>query len=318
MSSSRAEVNNVTLPNKPSSEIPAKTSRTHWHQHHHLHRRDKDVKSPQPRSSDQHESVACIESRSVSRQTSILGSADGSSWMVGWPPQRREAKTETEKSAMRIAYVHPSQEGKTRADLHRELRRSFLSLNTVYNDTARRLDTAYYSVHEKLDVLHNTIASLKDLAQRTGQLNNDFNLESRGIVIDIEAQLKSFENFCGQEKNIKELQKRIEAGRESVQALGARVEVVKRKVEGWEKVEIEWQQRTRKRLKILWSFIGLALLAFILFLVFQYTPARTQTPDVPHDTDIKRFTLSLSSSEENLDNGTLLGDDARLKGFDEL
>jgi hypothetical protein len=216
--------------------------------------------------------------------------------------------------------------------LHRELRKLLLDLNTLSNDTTRRLDTAYYSVHEKLGMLHSTIASLKDLARRTRNLNDEFKLESQGIVADIETQLVSFENFSVQGKKVKELQKRIEAGRQIVQALGTRVDVVKTKIEGWERVEMEWQQRTRKRLKILWAFIGLATLVFVLFLIFQYTPTRTQDPGVLYGFDIKNSTPGLG---EKLSNETLriavdvlerlrrgvdegLGDDPRLRGFDEL
>jgi hypothetical protein len=97
--------------NRSISEIP----RAHRHHHPHLHRRDKDERSPQSTKSSlqpgttldvpKSEAVTPNESRSISRRTSILGSADESVGMVGLQPQRRpvseaEVKAEKEKNTL--------------------------------------------------------------------------------------------------------------------------------------------------------------------------------------------------------------------------
>jgi hypothetical protein len=124
MSSSGAEIPKagpVQTPhhrlNRSISEIPNKIPRAHCHHHPHLHRRDKDEQSTrsslQPGTTldiPKSEAVTPNESRSVSRRTSILGSADESVGMV-LQPQRRlvseaDVKAEREKSTLRATYVY--------------------------------------------------------------------------------------------------------------------------------------------------------------------------------------------------------------------
>src|SRR6202035_2487760 len=107
--------------------------------------------------------------------------------------------------------------------------------------------------------LHNTIASLKELAALTRKLNDGFIQESTEVVNDIEIQLESFGDFQGQERRIGQLEHRVETGREKAHILGDRVELVKQKIERWERVEGEWQQRTRKRLKIIWVMTAVGI-----------------------------------------------------------
>lgn len=97
-----------------------------------------------------------------------------------------------------------------------ELRNALMGLNTLSNNTTRKLDNAYYSVLEKLGVLQSTISSLKELATMTRQLNDEFKIESEELVRDVTSQLESFEQFTSQETRIVELAARVKAGRERI------------------------------------------------------------------------------------------------------
>jgi hypothetical protein len=220
----------------------------------------------------------------------------------------------------------------------RELRKSLFDLNNLSNNTTSRLDNTYYSVLEKLSALHNTIASLKELAALTRKLNDDFIQESTEVVNDIEIQLESFGDFQGQERRIRQLEHRVETGQEKAHILGDRVELVKQKIERWERVEGEWQQRTRKRLKIIWVMTAVAIFIISGMVALQYAPARTHGPGTLHGFNMSSIAVNISQIENILSNETRslkrsafdaleelrrapeeeLEDDPRLRAFDEL
>lgn len=217
-----------------------------------------------------------------------------------------------------------------------ELRKSLTELNTFSNDTTRRLDNTYYSILEKLSALHNIIESLKELAATSRRLNDEFEHESKEIVRDIGLQLDGFNDFHDQEQKITDLEYRIEIGRGKSQFLGDRVEVVRQKIDRWERVEGEWQERTRKRLKILWVVMAIIILVVVGLVIFQYTPARSQR--ILQGLNASNGSINLQELEERFGNETLrlkrsvsdaleslkrvpeepLEEDPRLKAFDEL
>ena len=216
-----------------------------------------------------------------------------------------------------------------------------MGLNTLSNNTTRRLDTTYYTVLEKLSTLQNTIASMKEVATMTRQLNTDFKTESEEVVKDITTQLEGFEGFEKQQKRIESLQERVKKGRERIKSLGGRVEAVKERVESWEMAEGEWQEKTRKRLRILWILMSVCAAVVLALVVFQYTPARTQGPGVmkgfnasslvekiPDMEKLKNETWNLKMSTEDAleslrhkhkeEEEDRLEPDPRLRLFDEL
>jgi hypothetical protein len=214
-----------------------------------------------------------------------------------------------------------------------------MGLNTLSNITTRRLDTTYYTVLEKLSTLQYTIMSMKELATLTRQQNKDFKTESEEVVKDITVQLDGFEGFDDQQKRIENLQERVKEGRQRIKALGGRVDVVKDRVESWERAEGEWQDKTRKRMRILWILMSVCVAAFLALVVFQYTPARTQGPGVIKDLNasslagkipdmekIKDEAWSLKRSAEDAleslrhkdEDQERLEPDPRLRLFDEL
>jgi len=72
----------------------------------------------------------------------------------------------------------------------------------------------------------------------------------------------------------------VRKSREKIKTLAERVESVRGHVDGWEKAEGEWQERTRKRLKVLWMVIASVGVVIFGALAFQYAPARTHGPPV--------------------------------------
>jgi hypothetical protein len=169
-------------------------------------------------------------------------------------------------------------------------------------------------------------------------LNDDFITESTEVVRDIEIQLDNFEEFREQERRIGDLEHRVETGREKAHMLGDRVELVKQKIERWERVEGEWQERTRKRLKIIWVVMVVILVVICGGVAFQYAPARTQGPGTLHGFNISNIAANMSEIPKILSNETRslkrssfdaleqlrrapvedLEDDPRLRAFDEL
>ncbi|TVY48798.1 hypothetical protein LOCC1_G001095 [Lachnellula occidentalis] len=276
----------------------------HGHHHHpHLHRRDKDRlpegEVPQSTLQPGVSRSEPNESRDVSRRTSVLEVP------VPYEGERRrevgdkEVEEEKEKGVVRAT----------------QLRNALISLNTLSNNTTRRLDTTYYSVLEKLSVLQNTISSLKELAGMTKALNTEFKTESEEVVSDIRNQIVAFEGFESQESKIAGLQARIGQGREKITVLGGRVDVVRERVEGWERAEVEWQEKTRKRLRVLWIVVSVVAVLVVALVVLRYTPARTQGPGVLKEmnmTGLEQKVEEIRGGVFNVTHGVAMGD--TLKG----
>ena len=61
-------------------------------------------------------------------------------------------------------------------------------------------------------------------------------------------------------------------GSQQVEALGARLECVKEKVEGFEQMEGEWRDRVSRRLRMLWGCVGTILCLFVALVVVRHWP----------------------------------------------
>lgn len=62
------------------------------------------------------------------------------------------------------------------------------------------------------------------------------------------------------------LQDRVHGGRERIAALSGRVDVVRQRVERWERADREWQETTRRRLKIMWGVLfGMGMVLLVLY-----------------------------------------------------
>ncbi|KAH6670477.1 hypothetical protein B0J14DRAFT_515986 [Halenospora varia] len=316
-----------------STNFP-KLHRSHHHHHrHHQSYRDKETTpfSTVPdlqvngEQGTMSEGATPIPSRDVSRRTSVLGVS------------REDGEKEKEKRVVREGQVAAERErGAQRAI---ELRNATLDLNTLSNNTTRRLDMTYYSVLEKLSLLQNTISSMKELARMSKSLNEEFHDESEGVIADVTGQLESFDQFQQQERRISSLAERVKQGREKINTLAGRVNIVQDRVEGWERANAEWQDRTRKRLKTLWVIMSVVAGVFAVLALVRYAPARSTIQGIANDTNITTRNLSgkipdfnqlrnetwklKRKSAETLDGLLDKGeerqeDDPRLRLFDEL
>jgi ABC-type transporter Mla subunit MlaD len=153
------------------------------------------------------------------------------------------------------------------------LQRSLAGLENFANVTTKRLDDTYYSLGEKLNALQGTITALKELAESSQKLNETFSAETEALVADINSQLDAFGQFEDQQRRIQSLQNRITLGRESIALLSKRVDGVRERMESWERADKEWQERTRKRLKVVWIVTSVVIFVVVLLYVgAQYTP----------------------------------------------
>lgn len=156
------------------------------------------------------------------------------------------------------------------------LKKSLLDLAAFSTATNRRLDETYYIVLQKLTALQNTILALQDLARASTSTNAGFIAESRAVVAEAQAQLDAFGDFTAPQARVEALQARVQGGRRRIAALSGRVDVVRRRVERWERADREWQERTRRRLKIVW---GVALGVGVVLLLL-YGGVRAYAPEV--------------------------------------
>ncbi|KFY41538.1 hypothetical protein V495_04894 [Pseudogymnoascus sp. VKM F-4514 (FW-929)] len=179
-------------------------------------------------------------------------------------------------------------------------RKSLHDLRILSNTTTSRLDNTYYSVLEKLSVLQASIASLKELSLIARQLNEDFDDDSQTVATEIQEQIKAFGDFQAPQTKIEALQARIKTGREKVNKLGARVEVIRKRAEGWAKVEDQWQEKTRKRIKLFWALSATIVVVLVGLLIFQYTPARSPGPSIVDGLNPRAITAGMLDLERGL------------------
>lgn len=143
----------------------------------------------------------------------------------------------------------------TSASKSSELKKSLHELATFSTTTNRRLDETYYILLQKLTALQNTLAALRDLARASRATNEGFIAEAHSVLAGAQSQLDAFGDFSEQEERVRALQGRVQGGRERLAALSGRVDVVRQRVERWERADRDWQQRTRRRLKIVWGVV---------------------------------------------------------------
>ncbi|TQV99866.1 hypothetical protein V2A60_005296 [Cordyceps javanica] len=146
------------------------------------------------------------------------------------------------------------------------LTRSLSELNDFSANASRQLDDAYYAVLEKMSALHSTITSLRSLAERSHGIYDTFEKDSRGLENQIATQLGAMGHFQNHQTKVASLQQRINKGRTTVKALSDRVDEVRQRIEKWERADRQWQERTRRRLKIIWSVMSVVVLVLIVLM----------------------------------------------------
>ncbi|GAB0133193.1 hypothetical protein EsDP_00001606 [Epichloe bromicola] len=211
------------------------------------------------------------------------------------------------------------------------LKQSLIELNSFATSMTKRLDDTYYSVLEKMSTLQNTVAALRDLAQSSHDICETFDKHARDLESDIIRQLSTAGNFEEQQRKIAALQKRIYEARGRTSALATRVDVVQKCVERWEQADRQWQEKTLKRLKIIWSattIVALIVVAFVIGVNYASTTRGGEGGPVDWNTAASPnippwLTSRRNDSVEEESGSTLLwkaplGDAEQLRGFDEL
>lgn len=115
------------------------------------------------------------------------------------------------------------------------------------------------------------VKALKDLAQASCDLQMGFDMAAQELETDVTNQLRNIGHFESQQSTIETLQNRIHLGRQTADKLAARVDVVRKQIEGWERADRAWQERTRKRLRITWAaLVTVICIIGLLFMTFSY------------------------------------------------
>ncbi|KAI2629794.1 hypothetical protein GGR54DRAFT_279478 [Hypoxylon sp. NC1633] len=281
-----------TSPQRPRHQVkrsttelssPIKLSRYH-HLHHLHHRKDRD--------NDEYASLSPSPMLRLSRGSLDLPRSEGATPYANSESGLRlnMSNSAPEDNIRNVVSTVPQSPPTNQEEILREqkeksasriagLRKSLVELSTSSTATTRRLDDTYYAVLEKLSMLQSTIVALKELASMSQELNANFKEESQGLVSELEQQADSFGQFDDQQKRIEELQGRIHTGRDKVDTLSKRVDIVRERIESWERADMEWQERTRRRLKIIWIITSVVVFSLVLlFIGAQYASSSENLP----------------------------------------
>lgn len=139
-----------------------------------------------------------------------------------------------------------------------------VDLGDLSSETTRLLDDTYSSVLEKMGTLRSTIQGLKELALQSRETSESFGREAAEIKDEVDKQIHGFNNFQEHEERIRVLRTRVDVSRDKISSLGRRVDVVRDMVEGWERADKEWQERTRRRLMVIWGITSAVISILVL------------------------------------------------------
>lgn len=197
----------------------------------------------------------------------------------------------------------------------------------------KQLDDTYYAVLEKMSSLQSTVTAMRGLAEGLHDMCDGFDNDARVLESDTASQLAVLGRFEEQEAKISSLQSRVRQGRTRIQCLTDRVDVVKERIEGWERADKDWQEKTRKRLKIFWSVTSaVAILMLALAVGVKYAtpkvdgirrgPSGAGTTMRPWLNASHPSVLPADGGDEQADKTipwrTAAADDERLRVLDEL
>ncbi|KAJ5569314.1 hypothetical protein N7450_011800 [Penicillium hetheringtonii] len=161
------------------------------------------------------------------------------------------------------------------------LRSALTTISTQATDATRRLDYTYYSLLEKITALNSTISSFQELSDSAAAFLSDFERETSTLDQDLRKQIIDLKGFTPQTDKISHLESRMQSGRAKAELLGSRLEGVKKEIEQWERREMEWQEKTSRRLRIFWIIAGSTFLVLILGIVLQSSTQLNSMPAGP-------------------------------------
>lgn len=96
-------------------------------------------------------------------------------------------------------------------------------------------------------MLHSVISSLQEVSSSSKDLHQAFKRDIAEVEDELRAQIDAFGAFETQETTIEGLDARIKKGKQRTDALSARLEASRRRVELWEAREKEWQAKTSSK-----------------------------------------------------------------------
>jgi hypothetical protein len=142
-----------------------------------------------------------------------------------------------------------------------------------------------------VSTLYSTIRTFQDLVDSNSTLQGDFERDNANLEQDFRKQLGEFKEFRPQIDRIDVLEKRMSAGRNKMEALGKRLDSVRREIEGWERRENEWQARVSRRLRIFWAIIITATVFVVIAYVVQEWPGNIAGPSssLSHQPDVSQI-----------------------------
>ncbi|KAL6868449.1 hypothetical protein J3F83DRAFT_694401 [Trichoderma novae-zelandiae] len=203
-----------------------------------------------------------------SRRTSLLIPKDGDDKPDFSRIAKEDKDREKEKAKEKLHGDKAKDKASSSTD---ELRQSLAELSNFSAETTRQLDQTHYALLEKTSSLQVMVKALKDLAQASCDLQMGFDMAAQELETDITNQLRNIGHFESQQSTIETLQTRIHAGRQTADKLAARVEAVRKQIEGWERADRAWQEKTRKRLRITWAaLLTIVCIIGLLFMSLSY------------------------------------------------
>lgn len=205
------------------------------------------------------------------------------------------------------------------------MRRSVAELGAFSASTTKRLDEIYYSMLERLSLMQSSVLAIRELAMASKQMDTSFQKSSGEAVSNVNKQLIDFGDFAHHQSRIEELQSRITKGQNKIRGLSQRVDAVGDRIDGWERADREWQESTRRRLKVIWFLIFVFIATFcLLFLLVlpAVDQGRVQASLQNHTTNIgagEGEDMAMPSNQIKINfKSTSSDDDERLRLFDEL
>ncbi|PNP42739.1 hypothetical protein TGAM01_v209385 [Trichoderma gamsii] len=275
------------------------------------------------------EAVTPILSPIQSRRASLLSPSLGEDKLdlIRGVKEKEKLQGEQEKKKEKKEKLSPNTDG---------LKQSVVDLHNFSAEVSQQVEQIHHVLLEKTNGLQVMVKALKDLAQASCDLQVGFDRAARELETDITNQIYNIGHFDSQKSTIDALQSRVNEGRQSVNELAARVDKVRKLVEGWERADRAWQEKTRKRLRITWAALSLVIcLVTLLFMIFNYSsqnaelntePAargvwRNTTPELEIHHDARQSlptSRSNDRSEAKLAWEAPLADEEPLRIFDEL
>ncbi|KAK2796070.1 hypothetical protein FQN52_000043 [Onygenales sp. PD_12] len=147
------------------------------------------------------------------------------------------------------------------------------TLSALSTSITRRLDTTYYNLLEKITSLHSAIYSLHSLLTTTSTLHTSLTTSLSSLAHTTTRQLADVHAFAPQLHQIEALEARMRGSAEKAMELNRRLEVVRGKIEAWDRREGEWQDRVSRRLRIFWAgMVGVVLVLVVAWAVEQVRP----------------------------------------------